>query len=118
MEDFNKQTNNEYAPNVHSNYIDCDLKDCINPTFTYSIQEKYDNALYEQIQRNAGKWDYLKDDDCRSRKDMVSQIIKIVNLLHEKKYFIEILNMKTFLSTKYYKINKIKTNKNKKTKKN
>ena len=80
MEDFNKQTNNEYAPNVHSNYIDCDLKVCINPTFSYSIQEKYDHDLFDYFEDRRNTPGVIDT-------DMVSQIIKIIDILHKKNIF-------------------------------
>ena len=88
LEDFNKKTNNKYTPNIYSNYINCNLKVCINPTFTYSIQEKYDYDLSDYLRyMEIGIID----------KYIAYQIIEIINILHRKKIFHRDIKTENFL---------------------
>merc|ERR1711935_65747 len=101
MEEFNKLTENEYAPNIHTNYIGCEPSKKNeeseknefsfgiqawertgtdpDPNFSYSIQEKYDYDLFEYI--------INMDPDMDPDIDMVSQVIEIVGKIHENKIF-------------------------------
>ena len=86
LEKINKKSN--YAPIVYSNHIDCNLKACILPTTTYSIQEKYTSDLSTYLNKNPiGLIDF----------DIAKQIINIVQTIHNNGIYHRDIKTENFL---------------------